>query len=153
MKKVIFTHIFFCLLIGLLTLCSCNQNPSSKRLHQELPTPTRQVSDGISLDGDKVWKANEATTLGVKNMISILHKFQSTDDIETYETLHKQMEDEILLIFTKCNMTGEGHNQLHNFLLPIHAQLEPLKSKDLATCQTAFITLRKQLAIYPLYFE
>ncbi len=153
MKKVISTHISFYLLVGLLVLSSCNQNPSSEKLHRKLPTPTRQVSDGITLDGNNLWQANEATSQGVENMISILSTFRSTDDIHAYKTLHKQIEGEILTIFTKCNMKGEGHKQLHNFLLPLNEQLEHLKSNELKTCQSTFITLRKQLALYPLYFK
>lgn len=148
------THNFIGYLFGVtIFLTSCTQNNSYNTLHSPLPTPVRQVSDSITLDGNKVWKANEATTNGVNNMINILNTFDKTDDVYAYHKLHKNIEDEILTIFTKCNMKGEGHEQLHNFLLPLHAQLEHLKSTDLSVCQSTFMDMRKQLAIYPLYFE
>lgn len=152
MKNSVYSSILFLLFIGLLTF-SCTQNNTTNHLHDPLPTPIRQTSDGITLDGSDLWKANTATTTGVRNMGEILANFKNTEDVNAYKALHKTLEDEIVTIFTKCNMKGEGHNQLHNFLLPLHENLDPLKSGDLATCQSAFITLRKQLAIYPLYFQ
>lgn len=138
-----------------LALClhleSCNQ---SNQNESNMPKPVRQASDGIQLDqGDKIWKANMATTKGVNNMIEIVSNFDKTNDINAFRALHKSLEDEIVTIFTKCNMKGEGHNQLHNFLLPIHELLEPFKVGDLSSCQKALKTLKNKLAIYPLYFE
>lgn len=152
MKNTVYSSILLLLIIGLLTF-SCTQSNTTNHLHDPIPTPVRQHSDGITLDGDNLWKANTATTTGVENMRKILTNFKHTEDVAAFKDLHKTLEDEIVTIFTKCNMKGEGHDQLHNFLLPLHENLEPLKSGDLPTCQSTFITLRKQLAIYPLYFK
>ena len=134
-------------------ISGCSSNTPSKELHKPLPTPTRQTSDGITPNGESLWKVNRATNTGVANMVQLLNSFQNTDDIKAYANLHKQLDDEVLTIFTKCNMKGEGHNQLHNFLLPLYEDIEKLKNGDLNGCQETFIRLRKRLAIYPLYFE
>lgn len=152
MKNFNFSIPVLHLLLGL-TILSCSQNTTSEHLHKPLPTPVRQASDGVQPHGEQLWKVNQATLDGVNKMVSIVENFKSTNQVETYPLLHDQLEEEILTIFTKCNMKGEGHNQLHNFLLPLYEQLEQLKSGDLNTCQTTYMALRKQLAIFPLYFE
>lgn len=161
MKKKITSYVFIQLYICF-TLLSCSQDQSSPSpsspssppsVLEPIVTPKRQASDGISLEGDTLWKVNQATNDGVTNMNAIIKSFSTPNRIETYSDLHAQLENEILTIFTKCNMTGEGHNQLHNFLLPLYEHLEQLQSKDLSICQNSLMEFRKRLALYPLYFE
>ena len=138
--------------IGFLFI-QCTPNNTSESIKQKKVVPVRQKSDGITLDNGKVWKANKATTNGVKNMVTHMNAFKISNNLEDYTLLQKTLEDEIINIFTACNMKGEAHNQLHNYLLPLHELLEPLKSNDITVCKQTVDKIKRQLAIYPLYFE
>lgn len=61
------------------------------------------------------------------------------------------LQHEFKTIFDKCTMTGEAHNQLHNFLIPVQIQLDSLKS-DTASVKN-LEALQHYLETYPQYFE
>ena len=50
-------------------------------------------------------------------------------------------------------MTGEAHNQLHNFLIPIKKHLEIFETSDLKESQENFKTLNEHLKEYNKFFE
>ena len=50
-------------------------------------------------------------------------------------------------------MTGEAHEQLHNFLLPLINMTEFLGSKDLDDCRTTVNKVKEHLADFDTYFE
>lgn len=65
------------------------------------------------------------------------------------KALKAGLEEEFALIFERCTMTGESHNQLHNYLLPIHQEMSDIdfsKSEELDE-------LKAYLGTYKNYFE
>ena len=65
-----------------------------------------QLNDGVR------WAANAETTEGVNNMIKITDLFTTTENEEAFKTLTDSLEAEFAMIFKKCTMKGEAHNQL-----------------------------------------
>jgi hypothetical protein len=50
-------------------------------------------------------------------------------------------------------MTGEAHDQLHNYLLPMKPLFKDLAAEDLATRKSALGNLTKHLSEYSAYFN
>jgi hypothetical protein len=50
-------------------------------------------------------------------------------------------------------MTGEAHNQLHHFLIPIKNNFKMLASTNLDECKKAYAELNDHLLIYSDYFQ
>ncbi len=50
-------------------------------------------------------------------------------------------------------MTGEAHNQLHNFLMPIKGLLETLPSNNLNQSQEHYDKLNNDLEEFKKYFK
>jgi len=50
-------------------------------------------------------------------------------------------------------MTGEAHNQLHNYLIPMKTLFKDFGSSDIDTCKQRFKTLNKHLSQYRKYFK
>ena len=65
--------------------------------------------------------------------------------------LYDSLQAEFKAIFAKCTMTGESHNQLHNYLLPVKEQLDKLKagSSDINTLEE----MQEYLVTFKIYFE
>jgi hypothetical protein len=49
-------------------------------------------------------------------------------------------------------MTGEAHNQLHNYLLPLKSQIDKLGTENLAGCQRVMPEIKAYLMKYSHYF-
>ena len=107
----------------------------------------------MSLDQGKLWEANKETTDGVQNMIKLMKNFSEKQQVDAYEKLTEKLKQEFAMIFEKCTMKGEAHNQLHNFLIPIKGLFGELSSKDLNKCKKSFNKLNMHLAVYKSYFE
>ena len=107
----------------------------------------------LVLDDGKLWVANPETTTGVENMVNIMNSFTDRDNVEAYGNLTDSLKTEFTMIFKKCTITGEAHNQLHNFLVPIKNTLATLSSSNLAECQESFDKLNDHLKVYHSYFE
>ena len=107
----------------------------------------------LSLDEEQLWKANIETTIGVENMIELMKNFNKKDNVDSYLKLTESLKQEFAMIFEKCTMKGEAHNQLHNFLIPLNDLFGTLSSKDLNKCKESFNKLNMHLAVYKSYFE
>lgn len=114
--------------------------------------PKEEAIDNLSLNNGEKWQANPETTEGVNNMIKLVGPFEASDDIEAYQELQDSLKAEFQLIFKRCTMKGEAHNQLHHFLIPIKGSLDILAGDDLAASQNAFTQLKEHLGLYEEYF-
>lgn len=139
-------------IFGLLfLLASCN-TPISKEDTLSYDDDGKEVI--VTLENETLWKANEYTSIGMKNMIKLMQdlaiKKANTKD---FQLLTEHLKNEFTLIFQKCTMKGEAHNQLHNFLIPINNEFEHLESDNLDTAKASYERLLKHLKTYTLYFE
>ena len=110
------------------------------------PATDHDALPSVSLDNGQRWKANPETTSGIANMVAILGAYDPAAGDPT--VLKDTLEAEFGLIFERCTMEGEAHNQLHNYLLPIHHQL-----RDFAATEEQRTALGAHLATYGNYFE
>ena len=109
--------------------------------------------NGIKLNDGKRWLANFETTEGVDNMQKIMNSFTEKASIKAYATLSESLKSEFSMVFEKCTMKGEAHNQLHNFLIPINDLFAPLASSNLKECQESYNKLNSHLKVYQTYFK
>ena len=105
----------------------------------------------MSTNKGKRWVANVATSTGVDNMSDYIKKFRPENDI--YDSLAQNLEFEYQGIIKNCTMKGEGHQQLHNFLIPITHYLDILKEGHKDEQAKAVQQLDKHLRIYNDFFE
>src|SRR5690606_14851113 len=76
------------------------------------------LTDEVKLDNGEKWIANVETTEGIDNMLSIIEKEESKETSD-YVALKGSLDKEFNVVLEKCTMTGESHDQLHNYLLPL----------------------------------
>ena len=146
-KKIMKKITVFSISLMLLFLVGCNSNKK-----KEIDVSSIKI-EGISLNSTKLWQANLETTDGVKKMQRIMHSFSDKENVVAYASLKEELEVEFTIIFQKCTMKGEAHNQLHNFLKPMIAIFKGLESGNLKSCKVNFKTMENRLAGYTNYFE
>lgn len=148
--------------VVLLVFVACNNQESKKEEnhdnHQKEEMTDEQMGNKeeqeetagkVQLDNGKKWKANPETITGINNMSSLVKDGIAGKTEAT--KLHDSLQVEFKAIFDKCTMTGESHNQLHNYLLPLKGQLDKLKaaSSDINTLEE----MQEYLLTFKNYFE
>lgn len=144
-------------------LAACKNTPEAKEdehaNHQVAETTT--TPDGaaveshegqnvaVVLDNGKKWKANPETIESIKNMQTIIGNAKTTN--ASAVSLDAPLTKEFQTIFEKCTMTGEAHNQLHNYLVPLKDNLQKLGNEADAT--QALANIESHLGTFQNYFE
>ncbi len=120
---------------------------------KDVETEKHNVEGKLVLDNGKAWLANMETTVGINNMIKLMNAFTEKESVEAYAELKSGLKGEFNMIIKECSMTGEPHNQLHNYLMPMTKMFEEVGSSDLSVCKANFEKLNKHLGEYPTYFK
>lgn len=136
----------------LMALVSCNQNKKENQNLIDSKETSLEKSNKLVLNGEERWIANNETNEGIDNMVQLTQAFEHTDDIASYRMLKAQLESELDMIFKKCTMTGEAHDQLHNYLLPLKDRINLLELSDVHTSKTIVEELKMYLLVYENYF-
>lgn len=153
MKKA---NILILAFLAAVFVVSCNNNKNKK---QEVIKPvqieeeTHESEDVLKLNNGDLWMANAETTEGIQKMGQLAANFSDTENMEAYPELKTKLEAEFGTIISKCTMTGEAHDQLHNYLLPMKPLFKDLAAEDLATRKAGLGKLTKYLSEYSAYFK
>lgn len=110
--------------------------------------PQQPQTPVVSLDNGKRWKANPETSEGIGNLRALIEKYPESGS--TSLQLKDSLEAEFQMIFQKCTMTGESHEQLHNYLIPLHKMLGAMNDQ---TTDAEITAIYSHLQIYGEYFE
>lgn len=151
MKKPLFPVL--ALLVLMATACSPVEAPHDGHAGHDHAAAEEQghgeaQAGAVQLDNGKTWEANPETTEGIQAMASIVEGFdRATGDVAV---LKEELQAEFSGIFAKCTMTGEAHEQLHNYLVPVKHMLDSL-GNDPSDAQLA--DLRAYLGTYGNYFH
>lgn len=140
---------------GIMLLSSaCNQGDehtgqNTEEEHHHTETTVENNHD-LTLDDGKKWQANTETTTGAKNMQQIIAKYSGEGNLPLTQ-LGDDLQKELNLIFDKCNMEGDAHDQLHNFLLPLIDMVDAIKGQEVSASQLK--ELQEHLDLYFEYFK
>ncbi|EOQ95826.1 hypothetical protein LEP1GSC195_2934 [Leptospira wolbachii serovar Codice str. CDC] len=131
--------IFHGFILFLITITfSCHEHTGSK-----LP----------ELNNGKVWVADKSTRLGFQKMDEQFHHANSLESLEDY---HKQA-DQILSIINEiqssCTMSGQGHEELHNYINLLLEEVRIMKGNDIDLAKKAKSELIEKISKHSLYFE
>lgn len=144
-------RIFFLIFVVVISIISCKKDQKVKNIKYQVNHEATE--DLVLLDDGNLWKANIETTVGINTMIKRMNSFSDKEVISSFNSLKDSLESDFTMIFQKCTMKGEAHNQLHNFLKPMVDLFEDLGSEDLIICKNSFNELERHLMLYENYFE
>ena len=126
--------------------CSDNQ-PEEEKLSQY------GIELGLALDHGKKWIANPETTFGVKKMEGLVANFDPDSPLENWIALQENLRSAFDDIFRQCTMEGEGHEQLHLYLIPMMELFNELENQDPKLRASTLSRLKEHLPVYWEYFE
>lgn len=143
-------------LLATILVLSCN-NEKTKKREVAAPVQTEEEaheSEGVlKLNNGDLWMANAETTEGIQKMAQLITNFSESENMEAYAELKSTLEAEFGTIISKCTMTGEAHDQLHNYLLPMKPFFKDLVAENLTTRKAGLEKLAKHLSEYSAYFK
>ena len=145
------------LVITLLFLAISCKNTAEKKSDSEQIQQTEKQhhnkAEKLQLNNGKLWKANPETTNGINAMLQIMSNFSEKENADAYKTLKLNLEGEFNSIIQKCTMTGEAHENLHVFLIPMNNLFKGLTVSNIETSKENFNKLNIHLKEYKNYFE
>ncbi|MEP2670242.1 MAG: hypothetical protein ABJH04_14665 [Cyclobacteriaceae bacterium] len=145
MKKITILSIT---LLFFITSCSTEKHTDEHTQSEETPA-SHSAPDLIQLDNGNKWAANIETTEGIDNMTQMIEAAQS-DPVSSVASLKENLLMEFTDILNKCTMKGESHEQLHNYLLPLKADIEKLSE---TYTPEELENIQSYLAKYDTYFK
>lgn len=107
------------------------------------------LEDQVKLDNGEKWIANKETNEGIDNMLAMVKK-EGRKETPDYVMLKERLDKEFNVLLEKCTMTGESHNQLHNYLLPLKAKIDKLNPNS---SKEAIEEIENYLLTYYDYFK
>ena len=150
-----FTLIWSALIVLFSSACnntSINQQ-TEKTTTKEASHEEHHSSSPLKLNNGTKWQANAETTAGISNMKKLVSELPANPAQKDYVTLQENLVTELNMIFQKCTMTGEAHEQLHYFLIPIKDLLNQLSQDTPAKSGEVTEQIRTHLDEYNQYFE
>lgn len=118
------------------------------------PTEFKNKPGELQASPEGKWKVNQATAEGIATMKLLTENFsESEKTIGNYNTLGKNMHTAMKEIFKKCDMTGDAHEELHDYLLPMLGSIRKLKEDDLEKAQLGLAEMEELLKLFEQYFE
>ena len=145
MKKVNLLGLLF------LSMIACKNNmkepEKTEEVTKEVTTESAHESKEVTLDNGRLWVANPETTQGIRNMQKIISERNQKN---AGAVLKEALENEFQMIFEKCTMKGEAHNQLHNYLFPLKMKLNQLDGTNDEEVVSEIETYLKE---YSNYFQ
>jgi len=148
------TNLLVVITMMTLLFISCKENKKQQIVEPVQTEEEAHESEGVlQLNNGNLWMANAETTDGIQNMKQVITNFTDMENMEAYTELKTNLEAEFGTIISKCTMTGEAHDQLHNYLLPMRPLFKDLAAEDLATRKAGLEKLTKHLSEYSAYFN
>jgi hypothetical protein len=144
---------YFTIIAAFIFMTSCVNQESNQSTDKEKIVVHEAQDNEVTLDNGDKWRANFATTKGILNMKTLIKTVNKDSNIDAYRVLGENLQKEFQHIFQRCDMTGEAHNQLHNYLHPMAAWFKELKEGNLSQCQSTTLALKEHLEKYDSYFK
>jgi len=126
-----------------------NEKPST----QQTTEHEHEGNEVLQLNNGNLWEANLETTEGINNMKLLIKSFSERDNMEAYAKVKQNLEMEFGTIIAKCTMTGEAHNQLHKYLVPMKDLFDGLAASDLEIRKASLNQINIHLEAYTKYFK
>ena len=101
------------------------------------------------------WKANVETTEGIGTMLTLVRQAAQRPEATPADikVTAAQLDEAFQNVFRRCTMTGEAHEALHAFLLPLAPLLKELETSEGPAAIRTLHQLEEHLARYTTSFE
>ena len=110
--------------------------------------------DDVLRDNDgKPWEVQFSTDSILGKMRTKAAEFESRNSLVEYVELKEELNQDFTEIFDMCSMTGEAHNQLHNYLIPLRNRIRKINDTLNDSNPQHLSEIRRYLSEFDKYFE
>ncbi len=101
------------------------------------------------------WKANAETTEGIGTMLTLVRQAAQRGEPTPADVkaTAAQLDEAFQNVFRRCTMTGEAHEALHAFLLPLAPLMKELEASEGPAAVRTLHQLEEHLERYATSFE
>ncbi|HHJ50812.1 MAG TPA: hypothetical protein ENJ88_07940 [Phaeodactylibacter sp.] len=99
------------------------------------------------------WKANPETTNGIETMMNAVGSFTRADADTHCDKMKRVLRMSFNNILQRCTMTGEAHDALHEYLMPLTEKIDRISTTDADQCFETVKDISEYLARYYDEFE
>lgn len=142
--------------VSVLLLMACG-NGEQENGHQDATghgqEHSEENSEGLTLNNESKWVANPETTAGISDMQAAVNEYLQGNNDLTCAQLSAGLTATFDGIISDCTMTGEAHEQLHHYILPLKQEITALSTAEGSACNEQVVHLGDYLAAYSDYFE
>ena len=110
-------------------------------------------SESLKLNEGEKWKVNAEMLPAIQSMENDISSFESAGS-KDYNALAGGLQKNIGLLTKSCTMTGQGHEELHKWLLPLIAEVKALsEADDEKVAAEKFQKIKASFEDYHQYFQ
>lgn len=110
-------------------------------------------NETIELNNGEKWKADPEMVAHVEVIQIILEDF-APEGLGDYYPLAEVIDAELAALIKSCTMKGQGHDELHKWLLPVMQKVEALgKTEDPKMAEALVVELEEAMQEFHEYFE
>ncbi len=149
MKKLVL------LFLSVAFLMACNQSSDNAKTEEQAEHSHTEATE-LSLNNGAKWKSDSSTNHNVSNLENIASSFKikSSPSTNDYQKLSKDLGNGLNKMIQECKMSGPDHDALHQWLEPILAETNQLKTTaDTAAAVVSFKSIDERIEAYHTYFE
>ena len=147
MKKI------FSILTITFILASCSAESTKNTTIEQSPQETVQTPHDIELINGKKWKVDEGMMITIKLIANEVQSFNG-QTVEEYKEYAISLSNLISELTSNCTMKGQGHDELHKWLVPfIHLTKDLKKVESIADLSKIDGELKSEIVIFGNYFE
>jgi hypothetical protein len=142
------------LVLATMMFASCGQKIPTKEAHAT--TEEHDVHDDfdiIKLNSGKKWKVVGKMLSYVRLMEKNMDEFKNLED-QDFAVLAANLQSNVDSLITNCTMTGQGHNELHKWLVPHIQLLEELSyTSNTPNAEEILRSIQVSFDTFNTYFE
>ncbi len=149
----------FMLTAGFLIACHPAENKEAKsQTEQAVKTDAdhehdHEAASELSLNNGAKWKADSSTNKNVSELYNLISDANLVM-LEDYQKTAKTLQVAINKMVSDCRMQGADHEALHHWLEPLMEMNKKMQDVKLADeGKEVFTMIRKQISLYPQFFE
>lgn len=131
---------------------SCNNNQTEHSHENEAMHHKHEDMSMMKLNNGEKWEANPETNEGISRMEAIIQEELSANEETNCIQVKEKLIAEYDFIIKECTMSGEAHDQLHTYLIPLSAYIKELNTTDQVICKNTINKIDKHIAGYYNYF-
>lgn len=138
--------------------CSAPEAEVNKEVEKKIPVEVveevkAQTPHDLALNNGEKWLVDEGMIVAVDKINGLINKYSSVKLVD-YQILGDEIGKQTKNLISSCTMKGQGHEELHKWLVPFMELTEALVMTSSPEAGAVLLSdIKEEMAIYNEFFE